>query len=118
MQRRATKQSPPPPAGAKDLVSWIKERGICAACGDDGGVIAHHVAGSSAKTRAGIERVYIGPWFVNGLCQNCDDIVTHQSRGEFRMWFGAESEVWLNQIDDYEGEIPEIVVEAVRQWGK
>lgn len=122
MQRKTTKQSPAPCSGAKALVSWIKQRGICAACGDDGGVIAHHSAGSSAKVRVGIERSYIGPWFVLGLCQHDDDIVTHGTRQEFRDWYGKECEVWANQIEEYEAEtgaaVPELIKQGVAAWNK
>lgn len=122
MQRKNSRQSPAPPQGAKDLVRWVKERGICAACGDDGGVIAHHIAGSSAKVRVGLDRAHIGPWAVNGLCESCDNIVTHQSRGEFRMWFGNECDVWANQIEDYEAEtgaaVPDLIKQGAAAWGK
>lgn len=118
MQRRATRQSPAPCAGAKALIKWIKERGICAACGADGGVIAHHFCGSSAKQRVGLERSYIGPWAVNGLCQGCDDIVTHGTRAAFRDLYGPESQVWLEQIKEYPGGVPELIIEGVKLCGK
>lgn len=118
MQRKITKQSRGANADEKAFIRWIKERGICAACGSDGGVIAHHVVGSSAKIRVGLERVHYGHWFVNGLCQKCDNIVTHNSRQAFRDIFDTESNIWLDQIKNYPEEIPEIIIEAVIKYGK
>lgn len=118
MQRPHTRQSPGPCAKSRALVKWIKERGICAACGDDGGVIAHHCAGSSAKIRVDIVPVMIGHFFINGLCLCCDEIVTQKSRREFRELYGPESQVYLNQIKDYPVEIPPEVIEGVKLWRK
>lgn len=118
MQRPATRQSRAANAEEKRHISWIKQRGMCAACGNDGGVIAHHMHGSSAKVRVGLEVVLIGHWAVLGLCQCCDDIVTRQSRRAFRESFGQEEEIWENQSRDYPGEIPEIIRQGIMEYGK
>jgi hypothetical protein len=118
MQRKATRQSRAPNADEKAHIAWIKERGICAACGIGGGVIAHHCEGATFKVRVGFERVQIGHWFVLGLCQPCDNIVTRQSRAAFRDAFGAQSELWIKQADHYPQEIPLNVIQGIAQWGK
>lgn len=118
MQRPATKQSPSARTSEKSFIGWIKDRGICVACSSDGGVIAHHCVGSSAKTYVGIERVMIGHWFVIGLCQSCDNIVTRGSRREFENSFGSQSSLWLRQIEQYNKPIPENVIEGITNYGK
>jgi hypothetical protein len=118
MQRKATKQSRAINAEERRHLNWIKARGICAACGMGGGVIAHHFAGSSAKVCVGLNRVMIGHWAVNGLCQCCDDIVTHGSRKAFREKFGTESSVWLRQAEQYHVDIPLDVIGAIAKWGR
>lgn len=75
MQRRATKQSRAANVDEKKYHQWLKEREICSACGKHGPVILHHCKGSSFKHN----KVLIGHWFVLGLCQQCDDLVTHGS---------------------------------------
>jgi hypothetical protein len=116
MQRKATRQSRAANIQERDHISWIKERGICAACGNYGGVIAHHCEGSTFKVRVGFERVQVGNWFVIGLCNYCDDIVTRQSRAAFRKIFGAQSELWLKQAEQYPKEIPLNVMQGIAQW--
>lgn len=118
MNRRATRQSPGIDAAAKRHLKWIKERGICIACGNPGGVIAHHFAGSSAKVRVGIECVMIGHWAINGLCQCCDTIATRIGRPAFREQFGNESELWLMQAAHYPVEIPLKIIQGIIAWGK
>ena len=118
MQRIATKQSRGANAQEKAFLRWIKERGICAACGNDGGVIAHHFAGSTAKIEVNYERVHFGHFAVNGLCLQCDNIVTHQSRQAFRDQYGTESQVWLKQIEDYPKDIPINIISAIIKYGK
>lgn len=115
MRRKATRQSPATPANAKKLMAWIKERQLCAACNNPGPVINHHFVGSTRKVYVGIERVAIGEYAVNGLCQQCDDIVTHGTRKEFREKYGPESDLWLVQVEDYPGEIPIPVYQGIAQ---
>lgn len=118
MRRKKTKQSPGTPAAAKKLMAWIKDRQECAACGTEGPVINHHFLGATWKTRVGLARVNIGEFAVNGLCQACDNIVTHGTRREFRERYGLESEVWIRQVDSYPGEIPLPVYQGIVQCGK
>lgn len=118
MQRKATKQSPAANAKERAHIAWIKERGICAACGNDGGVIAHHMAGSTAKIMIGLERVLFGHWAVIGLCGSCDNLVTRGSRRALTDAFGPQSVLWLRQAQEYPGEIPEIIFKAIAQWGQ
>ncbi len=118
MQRKATAQSRAINAAEKHHLNWGKERCICSACGAHGYVIAHHFAGSSAKVRVGLQRVMIGHWAINFLCQSCDDIVTHQSRRAFRERFGNECEAWLKQAEHYPVEIPLEVIQGISQYGR
>lgn len=117
MQRKPTKQSPGIDAAAKRHLKWVKERGICCACGNTGWVIAHHFAGSSAKVHVGLERVMIGHWAVNGLCLACDNLAT-RSRARFREAFGKECDLWLKQAEHYPEEIPLLIIQGICAWGK
>lgn len=118
MQRKATKQSRGPNTAERQYMTWLKERCICAACGDHGPVINHHCEGSTCKTRVGAVRVHIGHAFVIGLCQSCDDIVTHGGRKAFRQWFGPQSMLWLAQYESSPVRFPAEVVDGIAQWGK
>jgi hypothetical protein len=118
MQRLATRQSPAAKASERAYIGWIKERGICAACGNDGGVIAHHMYGSSFKIHVGLERVQIGHWAVLGLCQACDNIVTRQSRKAFVAAFGEQSKLWLKQAEEYPIEIPPQIIQGIARCKK
>lgn len=117
MQRPATKQSRAANSDEKRFIGWIKDRCICAACGNDAPVIAHHMAGSSAKIVIDFERVLFGHWAVIGLCQCCDNLVTRGSRRALTNAFGPQCEMWLKQAQDYPHEIPEIIYKAIAQWG-
>jgi hypothetical protein len=97
MQRKSTKQSPGANAAEKRHMSWLKERGICSACGNDAGVICHHSAGSSFKIKVDLKIVLIGHAFVLGLCYKCDSLITNGSRKQFFNVFGKQSELWINQ---------------------
>lgn len=118
MQRKATKQSRAINSAERAHLRWIKERGICCACGNAGGVVAHHFAGSSAKVMVGLNRVMIGHYAINGLCQCCDNIVTREGRPAFRRKFGPENKLWLKQAEQYPVEIPIDVISAIARWGK
>lgn len=118
MNRRATKQSPAIDAAAKRHLKWIKERGICCACGNTGGVIAHHSAGSSAKVHVGLSRVMIGHWFILGLCLCCDNLATRKGRVKFREALGKECDLWLKQAESYPEEIPLLIIQGVIAWRK
>lgn len=118
MRRKSTKQSRGPNAAEKRHMAWLKDRGICTACGDDGGVINHHAAGSACKVRVGLERVHIGHWFVIGLCRFCDAIVTRGSHRALTDIYGPECELWARQIEEYSGEVPDLVNQGIAQWAK
>jgi len=118
MQRKATKQSRIADSAERAHIQWIKERGICAACGNDRGVIAHHCMGSTFKVHVGLERVQIGNWFIIGLCDPCDNIVTRQSRKAFTQAFGSQSSLWLKQAEQYPVEIPLKIIQGIAQYGK
>lgn len=113
MNRKPTRQSRGPNVAEKKHMSWAKERGICAACNAIAPVILHHCEGSTFKSRVGLERVLLGHWFVLGLCQNCDDIVTHGSRRAFREKFGDQCDLWLIQAESYPHEIPLNVIQGI-----
>lgn len=116
MQRPSTKQSRGINSAEKRHLVWIKERGICAACDNCNGVIAHHMYGSSFKHN----KVLIGHWAIIGLCQQCDDIVTIGSRKRFTNMYGAQSELWLKQFNEYpdKDECPQEVIDAITGHGK
>lgn len=118
MQRRATLQSRGANSDEKKFMRWIKDRGICSACKDDGGVICHHFAGATAKIEVNYERIHFGHWAVNGLCLNCDNVVTHKSRPTFRKMYGNESDIWIKQIEDYPYDIPLNIISAIIKYGK
>lgn len=115
MRRKSTKQSRGINAEEKAHMTWAKERCICAACDRPGPVVAHHCEGSTFKVRAGLERIMVGHWFVIGLCQSCDDIVTHGSRRAFRERFGDQCDLWLTQAESYPKEIPINVIKGIAQ---
>lgn len=116
MQRKPTRQSRGPDTAELRLMRWIKERGICAACGNDGGVIAHHCEGATFKHN----KIHVGHWFVIGLCPPCDSIITRGSRRAFRDAFGPQCELWFKQLQDYplRHEIGQTEIDAIMEWGK
>lgn len=113
MQRVATRQSRGANALEKAHISWIKERGICAACSNKSSVIAHHCEGSTFKVKVNGVTEIIGHAFVIGLCQCCDNIVTRGSRKAFRNAFGLQSELWLKQYEQSPIRFPDEVVEGI-----
>lgn len=116
MMRLATRQSRGPDAAEKRHLKWIKERCICAACGNPGPVIAHHCEGSTFK----INKVMLGHIFIIGLCQCCDNIVTRQSRRAFREIFGPQSALWFMQLQSYplKHEFGLAEIEAIVNYGR
>lgn len=116
MQRKPTRQSRGPDAAEKRHMAWIKERGICAACVNDGGVIGHHCEGATFKHN----KILLGHWFVIGLCQCCDNIITRQSRRAFRDAFGNQCDLWFKQLQEYplKHEIGQHEIEAIMSWQK
>lgn len=121
MQRPITKQSPGADRIAKDHMNWLKERGVCSACGADhgyGNVIIHHCVGSSYKVRVGVERVLIGHAFVLALGQDCDDIVTCGSHRAFKEKFGAYADLWAAQYQQSPVKFGELIVRGILLCGK
>lgn len=118
MQRAATKQSPGASSKERAHIAWIKERGECIACGAAGGVIAHHCVGSTYKLRVGVDRVQIGHAFVLGLCQSCDDIVTHGTHRAFRERFGSYAGNWDRQYADSPVKFDDLIVQGIMQSGR
>lgn len=118
MQRKATRQSRGYNAAERRHMAWVKERGVCMTDNrvNELGIIVHHCEGSTFKHN----KVLIGHWFVIGLCETCDNCITHGSRKGFRERFGAQSELWLKQFEDYpyKDECPQEVIDAIRDWGK
>ena len=118
MQRKATKNTRGPNADEKRYVTWIKERDWCAACGSEELVIAHHCEGSCFKHN----KVLVGHWFVIGLCEYCDGIITKGNRKTFREYFGPQSMLWNDCTGKYFEETgnkpPYDVAEAILDWGK
>lgn len=118
MQRPSTRQSPGANAAAKAHMAWLKDRGICIACGNDAGVIVHHCVGSTYKVRAGLVRVQIGNEFVLGLCQCCDDIVTKGSHRAFKDAFGSYSELFEKQYADSPVKFDDLIIQGIAESGK
>jgi len=119
MQRRKTKTTRGPNSEEKAYHGWIKEiRQTCAACGNKGPVIGHHCEGATFKHN----KTLVGHWYFIGLCQSCDDIVTHGSRKAFRDAFGPQCLLWDNEIGEYlldTGSVPpQEVSDAILDWGR
>lgn len=118
MRRPITNQSRGANSAEKAHMAWIKERGICAACQCNSGVIIHHCEGSAFKVKVGLITVIIGHAFVLGLCQSCDNIVTRGSRKAFRLAFGLQSNLWLKQYQESPVKFDDEVIEGIRICGK
>lgn len=118
MQRVATKQSPGANAKERAHMAWLKDRGICTACGNDGGVIVHHCVGSTFKVRVGLERVQIGNTFVLGLCSPCDNIVTRGTHRAFREAFGSYASNWARQYEQSPVKFDDLIVRGIEQSGR
>lgn len=116
MQRKATKQSPAANTAEKRHLVWVKNRGVCAACLNAAPLILHHCEGSSFRNN----KILIGHWFVLGLCQCCDNIITRGSRKAFRLQFGSQSSLWLRQFENYvpKDECPIEVINSIVTWGR
>jgi len=118
MMRKATKQSRGANSNERAHMAWIKERGICAACGNRGHVICHHLYGSSAKIKVNFATVLIGHAAVMGLCGICDAIVTRRSRRAFVEAFGPQNMLWLMQYQESPVKFPEEVVQGIMNYEK
>lgn len=123
MQRKATKNTRGPNAEEKRFHRWVKERQACAACSNLAPTILHHCEGSTFRHN----KTLVGHWFVIGLCQVCDDVVTHGSRKRFRLEFGPQSKLWRRLISEYDlhlkrehepDVVPVDVYNAIMDWGR
>lgn len=97
MQRKATLNTRGPNALESSFHKWIKERGVCAACDNDGGVIMHHCMGATYKHN----KTLVGHMFCIGLCQRCDDIITYGSRKTFTNKLGKQSALWYTLVNEW-----------------
>jgi len=117
MQRKATKNTRGPNADEKRFQAWCKEQ-PCVVTELDGPSIVHHCEGATFKHN----KVLIGHWFCIPLSLKADNIVTHRSRHAFRKEFGAQSDLWLKTLYNYESYSgcapPEEVKEAIMDWNK
>lgn len=117
MQRPATRQSRGANADEKRHMQWIKERGLCAACWNNGGVIVHHCGGSAYKTKVDSITVLIGHAFVLGLCEICDSIVTRGSRRALENAFGRQSLLWEAQYVHSPVKFADEILRGIAQCG-
>jgi hypothetical protein len=116
MQCKASPQSRLANAAEKRHTHWIKQRGECiTGCGRYG-VIAHHCEGAMFKHN----KIQVGHWFVIGLCEYCDSLITDDNRRSFRAKFGPQCELWLKQLAEYprRHECPPEIIEAIADWQK
>ena len=74
--------------------------------------------GATYKVTVDFERLQIGHLFVIGLCQLCDDIVTHGSRKKFTDYHGPQCEIWAIQAADCPLPIPEKYHIGIMQCGQ
>ena len=116
MMRPVTRQSRGRDAAEKRFHTWIKGRGVCACCKNEGGVYLHHMYGSTFK----FKKLMLGHWATLGLCQLCDDVITKGSRRAFTERFGPQCKLWLIQLQSYPliGEIRCDEIEAIMEYGK
>lgn len=121
MKRKATKNTRGPNTKEKHYQTWVKESMYCIACCITRPVIFHHCEGSCFRHN----KVLVGHWFAIGLCQKCDNIITHRSRKKFRELFGPQSQLWNESIDMYRNSFreeyvdpPFDVVLAITDWGR
>jgi hypothetical protein len=116
MQRKITRQSRGQDASEKRYANWVKNRGVCAACGNDFPLILHHCEGSAFKHN----KIMLGHIFILGICQCCDNIITRGSRRAFRDAFGNQCDLWFKQLQEYplKHEIGQHEIDAIMDWGK
>lgn len=120
MQRKPTKNTRGPNTDEKRYMSWIKDGCYkCAACMRYTDLIGHHCEGATFKHN----KTLIGHWFILGLCQECDDIVTHGSRKALRQAYGPQCDMWEIQYMAYKFDTdkdpcPDDVYESIMDWNK
>lgn len=112
MQRKATKQSRAANADEKRFMQYTKECD-CIACGAPGPSECDHVVGSSAKIKVFLISVLIGHWFLLPLCHECHMMKTRSKRSFLKL-YGPFYKLWLKHIKGYHGDIPEDVIEGIK----
>lgn len=118
MQHKITKQSPGANTKDKAHMQWLKDRGVCIACGNDAGVIVHHCVGATYKVRVGAVRVQIGNQFVLGLCQCCDDMVKKHSHIGFKRAFDTYTNLFFKQYEDSPIKFDDLIIQGIYESGK
>lgn len=116
MMRKATKQSRGANSTERAYMTWIKQRGICAACDSHAPVINHHMYGATAKAKVDLITVIIGHSAVIGLCLACDNIVTRGSRRKFVDQFGPQNALWAKQYRESPVRFPPAVVQGIMDY--
>jgi len=114
MQHKRTKQSPGPNRVEGAFLAWCKQQpsivsGVF-------GVEVHHCVGSSRKVYVGAQRVHIGHWFCIPLTTE-EHWLYHNRKNEFYDLYGDQCDLWLNLIAEYGIDIPEEVIEGIKQCG-
>lgn len=113
MQRKATKQSRSAGKAEKEFIVWTKNRN-CAYCGNPGPSRYDHCAGSAAKIKLDYATVLIGHWFGLAECMCCAEL-THAQKREA---FGAHHKIWLREVTDYPGDIPDEIIRGIVEYGR
>lgn len=99
MNRKPTKNTRGPNAAEKRHADWVKNKGYCSACLAEAPLILHHCMGATYRHN----KELIGHWFVLGLCQHCDDLVTKGSRKRLTEHFKqSQGSMWVQQVVDYQ----------------
>jgi len=114
MQRKGTKNTRVANTRERAFQGWVKERD-CGYCGSEGPCIVDHAFGATLKHN----KTLIGHWLVTPKCVRCDAIKTLGNRKWHNEQTGKkESECWLEIISEYPHDVPEDVIDAIKDWGK
>ena len=116
VQTKASKKSRAANSLERQHMQWIKERMICAACSRQEPVICHHMYGQMTKAKVDFVTVQIGHAAVLGVCQECDNIVTHGSRRAFTDAFGPQNKLWQAQYASWTNTFPEEVEKGIMNY--
>ena len=115
MQRKSSKKTRAANSNEKAFCSWIKQQPCCT-CGQSAPSIADHVRGSAYKIKYNYVTVLVGHWYLIPLCSACDSVKTLGSHKVFYAHFGkTQRELWLKVVEDYNKEIPDEVICAIKQ---
>lgn len=115
LQRKRTKQSRGPNQEEKDFQGWLKDQPCCV-----GGMRfteVHHCKGSTYRHN----KVLIGHWFCIPLAEE-KHREYHSGTKAFKKNYGQQSELWIQQIKNYEAETgnspPDDVTDAIMSSGE